>query len=35
MCFFQIILDACLQLENYDEQTDIAMVQEPAWANLR
>ena len=34
MCFFQIILDACLQLENYDEQTDIAMVQEPAWANL-
>lgn len=33
--FFQIILDACLQLQNYDEQTDIAMVQEPAWANLR
>ena len=33
--FFQIILDAYLQLQNYDEQTDIAMVQEPAWANLR
>ena len=29
MCFFEIILDTCLQLESYDEQTDMALVREP------
>ena len=29
MFFFQIISDACLQLENYDERTDMAVVREP------
>ena len=27
--FFQIILDAYLPLENYDERTDMAVVREP------
>ena len=27
--FFQITLDACLPLENYDERTDMAVVREP------
>lgn len=27
--FFEIILDTCLQLESYDEQTDVALVREP------
>ena len=34
MFFFQIISDACLQLENYDERTDMAVVREPVQAYL-
>ena len=30
MCFS--VLDACLQLENYDEWTDMAVVRETVWA---
>ena len=29
MCFFPIILDARLQLQIYDERTDMAAVREP------
>ena len=33
--FFQIVLKACLQLENNDPQTDVTEVREPVWAFLR
>ena len=35
MCFFPIILDARLQLQIYDERTDMAAVREPVQAYLR
>lgn len=33
--FFQIVVKACLQLENNDAQADITVVREPVWAYLR
>lgn len=33
--FFQIVVKACLQLENNDTQADITVVREPVWAYLR
>ena len=33
--FFQIVLKACLQLENNDQLTDLTVVREPVWAYLR
>jgi len=33
--FFQIVIKACLQLENNDVQADITAVREPVWAYLR
>ena len=33
--FFQTLFDACLQLENHDVQTEMAVVREPVWFYLR
>ena len=33
--FFQTLFDACLQLENHDVQTEMAVVREPVWVYLR
>ena len=33
--FFQIVVKACLQLENNDAQADVTVVREPVWAYLR
>lgn len=32
---FQIVLKACLQLENNDQLADLTVVREPVWAHLR
>ena len=33
--FFQLVLKACLQLENNDPQRDMTEVLEPVWTHLR
>ena len=33
--FFQLVLKACLQLENNDPQRDMTEVREPVWTHLR
>ena len=33
--FFQKLSEGCFQLGNYDLQTDMTLIREPIWANLR